>query len=1192
MSPATRLPIKLSRRQLIALLGIAALIVMTLMAYLIWSSYQDAIRTAETTTRNYAAIIEARLDATLRRADGDLQELVHKIPIAALSRQAVPRYARELNADLDSRLVNFPELAGVRIFDANGDRLYTTASGTAPRTHISDRNYFRLLRDNPGAGLVFSEVIISRSRNQPSMVAARALRDAQGAFHGIVFVAIDLGYFQKLFRSLDIGTQGTVSLRRSDDQTLILRWPHLADAVNRPLNAQNPTVLRLAAGEKMTTQHITAETDGIARIFSTHALERYPLYVNVAVGRNEVLAAWRSNSLAVGLSGLLLLGLLTIVLYWLWRTETALRERDEWFGAAFEQAAVGMALRDIDPRNPRLLRVNQKLCDILGYTREELQQMTSIDLTPPDDRHLASDYNERLMQGEITGYSREKRYLHKSGHPVWTEISLSAVHDGGGRPIHAMAVIQDITSRKQAEETQAKLAAIVETSNDAIISRSLDDTIMSWNVAAERMFGYTETEAVGQSIAMIFPPDRKEEVARNRALLAQGRAILDLETVRLAKDGRRIDVSLSQSPIKNDSGAMTGVALVFRDISERRRAHESQAQLAAIIATSNDAIISRGLDYKITSWNATAERLFGYTAAEAIGQDAFILVPSDRKEENARNRALLAQGRSVLDLETVRLAKDGRRIDVSLSQSPIRDDSGKMAGVALIFRDISERKRAFEAQARLAAIVENASDAIIGRSLDGTITSWNAAAERLFGYSAAEAIGRDLRMTPPEMQHEFKANRERVRMGEVVSTYDTALITKDGRRIQVARNMSPIKDQNGNTIGMAAIVRDITKARQAEAQIRLAASVVDNAAEGIMITDRDNNIVSVNRAFTEITGYTAAEVIGKNPRLLSSGEQSRKFYEEMWDSIRETGRWRGEIWDKRKNGEAYCELLSISAVRDGKGEITHHCGVFGDITQLKITEAELMSVNAALEERVAARTRDLERANRELEAFSYSVSHDLRAPLRHISGFSAIVIKANEGKLDNTSVDHLRRIAASAQRMAGLIDDLLQLSRISRQPMRRQTVDLSELSTEVIGALARPERHVDVVITPAMTVEGDPGLLHIALENLLGNAWKFTEHTAGARIEVGRLESGGEPVYFVRDNGAGFDMKYAQNLFGAFQRMHTQEEFEGSGIGLSIVQRIVTRHNGRIWAEAKVDEGATLYFTLWESNRSAAARAP
>jgi light-regulated signal transduction histidine kinase (bacteriophytochrome) len=231
---------------------------------------------------------------------------------------------------------------------------------------------------------------------------------------------------------------------------------------------------------------------------------------------------------------------------------------------------------------------------------------------------------------------------------------------------------------------------------------------------------------------------------------------------------------------------------------------------------------------------------------------------------------------------------------------------------------------------------------------------------------------------------------------------------------------------------------------------------------------------------------------------------------------------------------------------------------------------------------VADRTTQLEAANRELEAFSYSVSHDLRAPLRGIDGFSQALLEDYSEQLDDHGRDYLRRVRAATQRMSGLIDDLLNLSRITRSELRREAVDLSALVRSIAEQLrqAQPERHVEFRIADGLTAQGDPRLLRIALENLLGNAWKFTAKTADAVVEFGLTRAGGDDVYFVRDNGAGFDMAYAGKLFGAFQRLHDVREFEGTGIGLATVQRIVRRHGGDVRAEGEPERGATFFFTL------------
>ncbi len=242
-----------------------------------------------------------------------------------------------------------------------------------------------------------------------------------------------------------------------------------------------------------------------------------------------------------------------------------------------------------------------------------------------------------------------------------------------------------------------------------------------------------------------------------------------------------------------------------------------------------------------------------------------------------------------------------------------------------------------------------------------------------------------------------------------------------------------------------------------------------------------------------------------------------------------------------------------------------------EIAERKRIEEELLKAKAATDA-----------SNRELEAFSYSVSHDLRAPLRSIDGFSQALLEDYADRLDEPGRAHLARVRAATVRMGGLIDDLLQLSRITRAEMVRETVNLSVLAESVMGDLQRtePARRVEITVQPGLQAEGDPDLLRIVLVNLLSNAWKFTGRQPAARIELGARGNGGERAFFVRDNGVGFDMAYAPKLFGAFQRLHAQGEFPGTGIGLATVQRIVNRHGGRVWAEAAVDQGSTFYFAL------------
>jgi PAS domain S-box-containing protein len=266
---------------------------------------------------------------------------------------------------------------------------------------------------------------------------------------------------------------------------------------------------------------------------------------------------------------------------------------------------------------------------------------------------------------------------------------------------------------------------------------------------------------------------------------------------------------------------------------------------------------------------------------------------------------------------------------------------------------------------------------------------------------------------------------------------------------------------------------------------------------------------------------------------------------------------------------------------DASGKPVRLAGVAIDITARKAAEQEAGRLNAALEQRVRERTTQLESSNRELEAFAYSVSHDLRAPLRSIRGFSEVLLERCAGQLDEVGQDYLRRACASALQMDKIIEDLLKLSRIGRSELRWQLINLTALATGLAEDLRRtaPERPVEFVIAPRLEAEGDERLLRVALDNLLGNAWKFTGKAPGARIEFGFADEG-EGAFFVRDNGAGFDPAHAAKLFGVFQRLHSTEEFPGTGVGLAIVQRIIHRHGGRVWASGAVNQGATFYFTL------------
>ena len=480
-------------------------------------------------------------------------------------------------------------------------------------------------------------------------------------------------------------------------------------------------------------------------------------------------------------------------------------------------------------------------------------------------------------------------------------------------------------------------------------------------------------------------------------------------------------------------------------------------------------------------------------------------------------------------------------------------------------------------------------------------------------------------------------------------------------------------------------LRDITERKENEQELRKLHRAVTESPSMVMITDSRGNIEYVNPKFSEISGYTFAEAVGKNPRFLKSGEVPPEKYAELWKTITRGDTWRGEMINRKKNGELYWESASIAPITDVEGNIINFIAVTEDITERKRLEAELehiasipqlnpnpilelddtgrmtysnkaaaeiirnagktdsdnpfkpddlqeilqdlkeqkalqysrkVEINGTIfgeyiylapqfnavriyameiteqvraEEKIeilntdlAAHASELEAANRELESFSYTVTHDLRKPLTIINGYCQVLRDLCVDKLDEQCKSYIEEVYNGTLRMNELIDALLRFSTLARKELRREVVDLSAVARSAAGELrlAEPDRPVTLRIAEGIKVNGDANLLRVVLDNLLGNAWKYTKNRQDAVIEFGVAETAGEPVFFVRDNGIGFDMADAEKMFLPFQRLPVPDEYKGHGIGLATVQRIIHRHSGRIWAEGEPGKGATFYFTI------------
>ncbi len=491
--------------------------------------------------------------------------------------------------------------------------------------------------------------------------------------------------------------------------------------------------------------------------------------------------------------------------------------------------------------------------------------------------------------------------------------------------------------------------------------------------------------------------------------------------------------------------------------------------------------------------------------------------------------------------------------------------------------------RAIQASAALlAAIVESSDDAIIGKNLSGIVTSWNTGAEKIFGYSAAEMVGNSImRLIPADRRNEEKEILRKVKCGERVQHFETVRQAKDGRLVNVSVTVSPIKDSTGKVVGASKVARDITAARQTEEAQRVSEgryrTLFEYAPDGILIADSESNYVDANTSICQMLGYTHDELIGLHASNIVTEEEIQHIGPAL-NAIKAEANYHREWQFRRKDGSIFPAEVIATKMPDGNLLAMIH-----DITERKKIEKQIHQLNAELEQRVAERTAQLQVANKELEAFSYSVSHDLRAPLRHVAGFVELLKNDAGPLLSEKSNQHLATISKSAKRMGDLIDDLLAFSRVGRVEMQKTNVDLGGLVKEILTDLQGETKGRNIVwkIDPLPEVQADRSMLRQVLINLLANAVKFTRLRNPATIEVGcgPVEDN-QITIFVRDNGAGFDPKYTDKLFGVFQRLHSSSEFEGTGIGLANVQRIIQRHGGRVWAEGAVDQGATFYFLI------------